>query len=87
MSWSITIIGKPENVAKALEEQSAKLTGQSKVEYDDALPHFAALVNQNFGADPSLVRIIASGHGYASEGVQKQRQCTVTLECFYGTLV
>lgn len=87
MSWSITFIGKPENVAKALEEQSAKLEGQSKVEYDSALPHFVALVKENFGDTPPMIKINASGHGYASGGEQKQRQCVVSVELWYGTIV
>lgn len=87
MSWSITFIGKPENVAKALQDQSAKLEGQSKVEYDGALPHFIGLINENFGDNPPMLKINASGHGYAVNGEQKNRQCTCAIELWYGTIV
>lgn len=87
MSWSVTFIGKPENVATALEQQSEKMDGQSKVEYDAALPHFVALVKENFGANPPVVKIAASGHGYAENGEQKNRQCAVNIELIYGTIV
>ena len=48
MSWSISFIGKPENVEKSQEANSEKLSGASKEEYDDAKPHLIAIVNQNF---------------------------------------
>ena len=87
MSWSICFIGKPENVVTALEEQSKKMDGQSKVEYDAALPHFAALVKENFGNRQAILKITASGHGYAVNEEQQNRQCTVNIETLWGTLV
>lgn len=87
MSWSINFIGKPENVAKALEDQSEKLDGQSKVEYDSVLPHLVGIVKENFAPIQTMLKLVASGHGYASDGEQKQRQCTVSLEIWYGTIV
>lgn len=81
MSWSITLIGKPENVSKALEDNSEKLSGLSKTEYDDALPHFIGLVKQNFGTS-NLIKINASGHG-----TDNQRQCVVSIENIYGVIV
>lgn len=48
MSWSISFIGKPENVAKALNEHSDKLDGQSKLEYINALPNIIGIVAENF---------------------------------------
>ena len=87
MSWSITFIGSPENVSKALHAQSEKMEGQSKKEYDSALPHMVGIVNENFGSDDPIVKITAAGHGYASDGEQKQRNCTVSVERIYGMLV
>lgn len=64
MSWSINFIGSPENVSKKLTENSERLTGQSKVEYDAALPHIKALVEQNVNKDyPIAIRVDANGHG------------------------
>lgn len=87
MSWSITFVGKPDNVVKALGEQSAKLDGQSKLEYDSVLPHLVGMVKENFGNQSMIVKLTASGHGYASGGEQINRQLTASLEIFYATLV
>lgn len=87
MSWSITLVGKPENVAKALEENSAKLSGQSKAEYDAAIPHIVGLVNENFGQNPPTLKVTAAGSGYANGKDQVQRNCTVSIEAWYGTIV
>jgi hypothetical protein len=65
MSWSISIVGRPHAVKKALEAQAEKLIGQSREEYERALPHLIALVGLN---EPSnelskdAVEVVASGH-------------------------
>ena len=91
MSWSIAFIGKPDKVVEALEAQSAKFDGQSKVEYDSVLPHLTGIMKENFGTDNAILKVTASGHGYAEkvndELVQKQRQCVAAVEIFYATLV
>jgi len=86
MSWSVTFIGKPENVSKALKNHSDQLSGYSKEEYNAALPHLDALINQNFNADekyPVVVKIVASGHG------QKDLYgyCVSSIETLSGVLV
>lgn len=92
MSWSVSFLGKPEAVAAALERESEKHTGQSKVEYDDAKPHLVALVRQNF-ADPAgpyqtpLIKFEACGSGCVQNGQQVQRSCTVKIEPLYANLV
>jgi hypothetical protein len=82
MSWSIQFIGKPEKVVEALQAQ--KLSGESAVEYADALPHLVGLVKENFGYD-NLVKIVASGHGQT--GQKPSRQLAVSLEIIYGVVV
>lgn len=65
MSWSIGFIGSPEKISEALKAHSEKLTGKSKEEYDDALPHIEALVSQNRNKNyPIVLQLTASGHGY-----------------------
>lgn len=90
MSWSVTFIGKHENVIKALEEKSAKLSGDSKAEYDTVLPHLVGLVKENFnnnGIDV-VVKVNAGGHGFkGTDGVEQYRQCTASVEQLYGVLV
>ena len=85
MSWSITLIGKPENIVAALKEQSEKLSGMSKTEFDDALPHLVGLVEQNFNTTTTagpVINLTASGHGY-----DNYRQCTVSIQPLAGNLV
>ena len=92
MSWSISFIGKPDNVALAIEGEATKMEGQSRLEYEDAVPHLAALVRQNFAKEGTAyqapcVRITASGHGTSRDLEQVQRQLSVTIEANYTKLV
>jgi hypothetical protein len=92
MSWSIMLIGKPENIVEALEKESDNFTGQSKIEYDDAKPHLIGLAKQNFGRGDSyvspVIKMQASGSGYATTAnEQKQRSCSVIVEPMWGKLV
>jgi hypothetical protein len=82
MSWSIQFIGKPEKVAEALHANSEKLSGNSKIEYDSALPHLLGLVNENFGFD-FPVKLAASGSG----SDKPDRQLSASIETIYGLLV
>lgn len=89
MSWSVTIIGNPANVAAALTAQSETMEGQTKIEFDAALPHLVALVQQNFyvGGPTPVIKLAASGHGYAVGEEQRQRQLSASIEVTYATLV
>ena len=93
MSWNISIIGAPENVVKALEEESGKLSGQCKVEFDGALPHLVGLVKQNFndfartGSRDQIIKLDAAGFGHAQGDQQIQRSCLATLESFCTKIV
>ena len=87
MSWSVYYMGKPAKVAEALTAYSGQLSGQSKDEYDAALPHLAALVNQNFGNEGELIKIAASGHGTIVNGEPTQNHCSVEITSVYGVLV
>lgn len=94
MSWSVRLIGKPENVAQAVESYGDKLDGQSKLEFEDSAPHLAALVRENFVADglgpgyvlPTIL-LEASGTGSSRNGSQVSRNCTVKIEPIYATPV
>lgn len=89
MSWSVGFVGKPENVAAALEKESGNMSGQSKAEYDAALPHLVALVKENFGPNPNMIRITASGHGTINYDTKEQieRHCSVNIENIWGVIV
>jgi hypothetical protein len=87
MSWSVSVIGKPANVCAELGKQSEALNGQSKIEFDAALPHLLALVKENFGSIEPTIHLRASGHGSAQEGKQVQRTCSVSIEPTWTKLV
>ena len=85
MSWSVTVIGKPEKVAEELDKYSDTLTGQSKTEYDEAKPALQQLVRLNFGGE-NLVKLIASGHANFTDGQKTYGTCGVTMETFHAKL-
>lgn len=92
MSWSVSLIGKPALVAQALDEHSGQLSGQSKIEFEAALPHLKALVLDNFAAPDSgcvepLVKLDANGSGTTRGAEQVSRSCTVRLEALYNRLL
>jgi len=77
MSWSIITSGTPEEVVSKLEEQSNTLDGQSKEEFDFALPHMIAIVKENIGG---TVNLNAYGHGGKdAEGKYYDKSCTVNI--------
>lgn len=91
MSWSISLIGKPENVVEALTAHSASLTGQSKVEYDETYPAIATLVSQNVNGNApgnNVIKVVANGHAnIGTDGIKTYGQCSVVIEPFYSVLV
>lgn len=88
MSWSVNLIGQAENIVKALNAESDRLTGDSKAEFDKALPALTTLVQQNFNADnPQFLKLTASGHAYAVNGEPKYGTCHVSIENLGAILV
>ncbi len=88
MSWSFSAIGTADKIVDALAKESARQTGQCKVEFDAALPSLIGLVRENFDKDkPRLVRIEASGSGSTRNGEQHERGCTVKIERIWGELL
>lgn len=85
MSWSVLLVGKPDNIVAALEFESGKLTGNCKEEFDGALPGLILLVRQNFqdrvgpGYGPPTLTLEASGSGTAENGKHMNRECQVKL--------
>lgn len=90
MSWSVNLIGHPNNIIAALDAESKRLKDQSKVEFDAVREHLAALVKENFNTQdtaPPIIRLEANGHGMSQDGEQKYRNVAVTLQPIYGQLV
>ena len=75
MSWSISYIGSPEKIIAALDRHSESISGKSKEEFDDALPHIKALVNMNSCKNYTPV-LRVGGNGHAHDGYS---QCNVSL--------
>jgi len=89
MSWSITFVGNPDNINKALQAESERLTGASKQEFDAAMPSLVNLVNQNFnktGPAPVL-KLSANGHAYSTNDEPQYGSCNVTIENLGAVLV
>jgi len=92
MSWSVQLIGKPENIVTALDEESAKLDGESKAEFDAVLPALKTLAQNNFsiggeGFVEPLLRLEAAGHGHTRGGERVSCSVAVKLESLYGRIV
>lgn len=76
MSWSAYYIGTPDKLVEALQKQSESLIGNSKAEFDAALPHITAMIQQNKGKDkPPVLNLAASGSAYDG-----QSSCIVKIE-------
>lgn len=74
-------VGTPDNIVKALDAESERLTGDSKAEFDKVKPGLVALVQSNFNADnPPALKLVASGHAYSANGEPKYGNCSVSLE-------
>jgi len=79
MSWSIQYVGTPDKLVDAMNKYSDSLSGQSKLEFDDALPHLKHLLLQNVGA--YVFRIVANGHAqFDSAGTKTSGYCAVNFE-------
>jgi hypothetical protein len=88
MSWSAYFVGTPEKIEEALNKQSGNLSGQSKQEYDDALPHLVALIKSNSdGKGGPLVQIQAAGSAYFLNGEMQNSTCNVNIQQLHGALV
>lgn len=102
MSWSISFIGTPENVCKAIDTYAKDWNpSQSKEEYEVAKPHLIALVQENLS--PSiLISVEANGHATIETKVDErdsegtpikthkekiQGTCQVSIKQVYGVLV
>jgi hypothetical protein len=92
MSWSVSAIGRPEKVIEYFKEEAAKLSGQSRVEIDAAMPHVLGLLGQNFAREGSghqepLVQVETSGSGQARNGEQVQRSVSVSLKVLWAKVL
>ena len=84
MSFSVTFIGKPEAIKRKLDEESARLTDQSKAEFNAIKPALETILDQHVGG--YAVSLNANGHASFSNGVKTAGQCQVEVKAI-GRLV
>jgi hypothetical protein len=86
------MIGLPDKVIDGLKKHAddTGLSGQSREEFEAALPHLIGLVEQNIVAGvpanpqyPKLIKINASGHGSKKDGAWTERNCSASVEYSY----
>jgi hypothetical protein len=84
MSWSVNFIGTRDNIIKALNEHSEKLTGDSKKEYDSCLSDLTNLVSANYNNNGIAPALKLTAHGHRAEGMSS---FGITLEHVGSSLV
>lgn len=99
MSWSFAAIGTPEKVKTALRQAvqnyapaEGKSPSQSYIEFSEAEPHLAGLLDQCFdrrsGQNPPVVHIDANGSGQADGGgTQMERSVSISIKKLYAPLL
>lgn len=84
MSWSFNAAGKPADLVAALRAESERLTGNSKSEFDEALPHLIGLIELNSCEHPDQrIDLEANGHAVFADGKKSSSNCSVNISSFY----
>lgn len=81
MSFSVSVIGRPDAIKRVLAVESDRLTGQSKEEFDAVKTAIETILDQNvnIGGDPSVFHVEANGHANFSEGVKQYGNCSMKV--------
>jgi hypothetical protein len=83
MSFSVNYIGTPTKIVEALKKHSEELTGQSKEEFDAALPSIIGIVELNYDNSAGhcmSIKLSAHGHAYSNGGERRSSNCSVNIE-------
>lgn len=78
MSFSISLIGKPEAIKRKLEEESQRLTDQSKEEFDAVKPALETILDQQVAN--GVIHLTANGHATFADGVKTYGSCGVEVK-------
>lgn len=81
MSFSVNLIGKPEAIKRKLAEESERLTGQGKVEFDAVKPALDILLDQQ--VNNGIVQLNCNGHATTTGDDQHLKtygSCSVELK-------
>lgn len=77
MSFSVVFVGKPEAIKRKLDEESARLTDNSKAEFDAVKPALETILDQQIGGH--AVSLSASGHAIFAGGAKTYGTCHVEV--------
>lgn len=79
MSFSITVIGKPDAIKRKLAEESQRLKDQSKAEFDAIKPALETILDQQVGN--GVVQVTANGHAtFDLDGRKTYGNCNVDVK-------
>jgi len=78
MSFSVSFVGKPKAIKRKLAEESARLTGQSKEEFDAVCPALDTILDQQMGN--GAVHLSANGHATFVAGAKTYGTCQVEVK-------
>lgn len=86
MSFSISVMGKTDAIKRRLAEESGRLTGQSKAEFDAVVPAIERVLDQQVGN--GIIHVSASGHAtFNADGVKTYGNCNLEVKPVGATLV
>lgn len=81
MSFAVMFIGKSDAIKRALDRQSAAMSGQSKEEFDTVLPSLKTILDQN--VNNGVIRLDANGHASFNDAddlhLKTYGNCNVTV--------
>lgn len=78
MSFSVSIIGKPDAIKRELAKESERLSGQSKVEFDAVRPALENVLDQNVGN--VVLSLHANGHASFTGDMKTSGSCSVDVK-------
>ena len=78
MSWSITKVGKPEALTRAVDKEVEIYSGQSKEEFVAVAPHLKGLLDSCDGEQ--VMSLVASGHATFVNGQRTYAYLDVAIK-------
>jgi len=78
MSFSVSFVGRPEAIKRALAKASAQKSGQSKEELDAAIVGINQILDQNVN-ETEVLSVQASGHASIINGVKTYGNCRLNI--------
>lgn len=86
MSFSVSLLGRPEAIKDNLFKESERLTGQSKEEFDAIAPALTMILDHIVNPQ-GVVHLSVHGHAAFADGVKTFGQCNVEIKVINGICV